>query len=32
MSGEKAMGLELTFFVAGVLIFGIGRWVERRAG
>jgi hypothetical protein len=32
MSADKAMGLELAFFVAGVLMFGLGRWIERRAG
>lgn len=30
MSPEKAMGIELVFFLGGMAIFGIGRWVERR--
>ena len=31
MSGEKAMGYELVLLVAGVIVFGIGRWLERDA-
>ena len=29
MSGEKAMGYELLLFIAGMIVFGIGRWIER---
>ena len=31
MSGEKAMGYELVLLIAGVVAFGIGRWLERDA-
>jgi len=31
MSPERAMGIELAFFLAGVALFAVGRWVEQRA-
>lgn len=31
MSPERAMGIELAFFLAGMVLFAVGRWVERRA-
>lgn len=31
ISPERAMGIELTFFIAGMCLFAVGRWIERRA-
>ena len=31
MSAEKAMGVELVFFLGGLAAFGVGRWIEKRA-
>ncbi|MDE0022034.1 MAG: hypothetical protein OXT69_11740 [Candidatus Poribacteria bacterium] len=31
MSAEKAMGIELLFFLGGLATFGVGRWIEKKA-